>query len=186
MTVVRIFADQSRIPRVSVQFFTQRIFHGGGVAQRLHFSVRCGAYRRFQGVQQERVSIFRIGDGQRGRRRVAIAPVNGGTGVINVKSDPEHGVRLIELDVFRQDSALFPCDTYTEVQIVREVRLVRQAVVKKFECGVTQCALRLWRAVVWHGSCANILSRFRPGPGYHVAPPRYTVYAICRSHHDLP
>jgi hypothetical protein len=21
-----------------------------------------------------------------------------------------------------------------------------------------QCALRLWRAVVWHGSCANILS----------------------------
>ncbi len=38
-----------------------------------------------------------------------------------------------------------------------------------------QCALRLWRAVVWHGSCANILSRFRPGPGYHVHPPRLSM-----------
>ena len=38
-----------------------------------------------------------------------------------------------------------------------------------------QCALRLWRAVVWHGSCANILSRFRPGPGNHDGPPRYDM-----------
>jgi hypothetical protein len=59
------------------------------------------------------------------------------------------------------------------VQIVRKVRLVWQAVVEKCECGVMQCALRLWRAVVWHVSCANILSRFRPGPGYHADPPRF-------------
>jgi hypothetical protein len=38
-----------------------------------------------------------------------------------------------------------------------------------------QCALRLWRAVVWHGSCANILLRFRPGPGNHDCPPRYDM-----------
>ncbi len=38
-----------------------------------------------------------------------------------------------------------------------------------------QCAQRLWRAVVWHGSCANILSRFRPGPGNHDGPPRYDM-----------
>ncbi len=121
------------------------------------------------------MSVFGIGDSQRGRWRVAVAPVNGCSDAINVQSQPEHGVRLIELNVFRQDSALFPRDVYTEMQIVREVRLVWQAVVKKFECGVTQCALRLWRAVVWHGSCANILSRFRPGPGNHDGPPRYDM-----------
>lgn len=175
MSVIRILADQSRIPRVSIQFFTQRVLHGGGIAQRLHFSVRCGAYRGFQRVQQVRVSVFRVGDGQRGRRRVAVAPVNGSADAVNVKSQPEHSVRLIELDVLRQDRALFPRDAHTEVQIVREVWLVRESFVKKFECGVTQCALRLWRAVVWHGSCANILLRFRPGPGYHVAPPRMSM-----------
>ena len=71
------------------------------------------------------MSVFRIGDGQRGRGRVTVAPVNGCADAIDVESQPEHGVRLVELDVFRQDSALFPCDAYTEVQIVREVRLVR-------------------------------------------------------------
>lgn len=56
---------------------------------------------------------------------VAVAPVNGSTDAIDVKSQPEHGVGLIELDVFRQNSALFPCDAYTKVQIIREVRLMR-------------------------------------------------------------
>ena len=71
------------------------------------------------------MSVVGVGNGQRGRGRVAVAPVYGGTGAIDIESQPEHGVRLIELDVFRQDSSLFPCDAYTEVQIVREVRLVR-------------------------------------------------------------
>jgi hypothetical protein len=60
------------------------------------------------------------------------------------------------------------------VQIVRKVRLVRQALVEKVECSVTQSGLRLWRAVVWHGSCANILQGFVPSPGYHAHPPRLT------------
>jgi len=77
------------------------------------------------------MTIFRIGDGQRRRWGVAVAPVNGGTKPIDVKPEPEHGVRLVELDVFRQNRALFPCDAYTKMQIVREVRLVRQAVVEK-------------------------------------------------------
>jgi len=34
-------------------------------------------------------------------------------------------VRLVELDVFRQNRALFSRDAYTEVQIVRKIRLVR-------------------------------------------------------------
>lgn len=69
--------------------------------------------------------VFGIGDGQRGRGRVAIAPVDGGTGAIDVESQPEHGVRLIELDVFRQDSPFLTGNAYTKVQIVRKVRLVR-------------------------------------------------------------
>lgn len=31
--------------------------------------------------------------------------VDGGSGAINIESQPEHGVRLIELDVFRQNGA---------------------------------------------------------------------------------
>lgn len=69
------------------------------------------------------MSVVRIGDGQRGR--VPVAPVDSSADTIHVKSQPEHGVRLIELNVFRQDSALFPRHAYTEMQIVREVRLVR-------------------------------------------------------------
>ena len=88
-------------------------------------SVRCGAYRGFQRVKRVRVSVFGIGDGQRGRGCVAVAPVDSSAGAIDVKSQPEHGMGLIELDVFRQDSALFSCDAYTEVKIIREVRLVR-------------------------------------------------------------
>ena len=91
---------------------------------------------------------------------VTVAPVDSSTGTINVKSQPEHGVGVIELDVFRQDGAFLTGNAYAKVQIIREVRLVWQSFVKKFECGVMQCALRLWRAVVWHGSCANILLRF--------------------------
>ena len=106
---------------------------------------------------------------------VTVAPVDSSTGTINVKSQPEHGVGVIELDVFRQDGAFLTGNAYAKVQIIREVRLVWQSFVKKFECGVMQCALRLWRAVVWHGSCANILSRFRPGPGNHDCPPRYDM-----------
>jgi len=70
------------------------------------------------------VSVFGIGDGQRGRGRIAIAPVDGGTETVNVKSQPEHGVRLIELDVFRQNGAFFTGNTYTKVQVVRKIRLV--------------------------------------------------------------
>jgi len=61
------------------------------------------------------MSVVGVGNGQRGRGRVAVAPVDGGTGAINVESQPEHGVRLIELDVY----------PYTKMQIVRKVRLVR-------------------------------------------------------------
>ena len=71
------------------------------------------------------MSVFRVGDGQRRRGSVAVAPVNGSSGAVNVKSQPEHGVRLIKLDVFRQNGAFFPCDAYTKVQIIREVRFVR-------------------------------------------------------------
>lgn len=71
------------------------------------------------------MSIFGVGDGQSGRGCVSVAPVDSCADAINVKSQPEHGVRLIELDVFRLDSTLFPRDAYTEMQIVREVRLVR-------------------------------------------------------------
>ena len=77
------------------------------------------------------MAVFRIGDGQRWGWGVAIAPVYRRTEPVNVKTQPEHGVRLVELNVFRQNRALFPRDTHTKVQIVREVRLVWQAVVEK-------------------------------------------------------
>ena len=70
------------------------------------------------------MSVFGVSYGQRRCRRVAVAPVDGGTGAVNVKSQPEHGVRLIELDIFRQNSAFLTGDTDTKVQIVRKVRLV--------------------------------------------------------------
>ena len=71
------------------------------------------------------MSVVGVGDGQRGRGGVTVAPVDGGTGAIDVESQPEHGVRLIELDIFRQNGAFLTCNAYTEVQIVRKVRLVR-------------------------------------------------------------
>lgn len=71
------------------------------------------------------MSVFRVGDGQRGRRRVPVTPVDGSTGAIDVETQPEHGVRLVELDVFRQNGAFLTGNAYTEVQIVRKVRLVR-------------------------------------------------------------
>lgn len=72
------------------------------------------------------MTVFGVSDTQSRRGCVAVAPVDGGTEAVNVKTEPEHGVRLVELDVFRQNSALFSRDAYTKVQIVRKVRLVRQ------------------------------------------------------------
>ena len=114
------------------------------------------------------MTVFRIGDSQRRRGCVPVTPVNRSTGTVNVKAKPVLGMRLVELDISGKERTLFSCDTQAVSQLVREVRFKGQSVVKKFECSVTQCALRLWRAVVWHSSCANILSRFRPGPGYHA------------------
>ena len=71
------------------------------------------------------MSIIRVGDGERGCRSVAVAPVDGGAGTINVESQPEHGVRLIELNIFRQNGTFLTGNAYTKVQIVRKVRLVR-------------------------------------------------------------
>ncbi|SSI90763.1 Uncharacterised protein [Klebsiella pneumoniae] len=71
------------------------------------------------------MSVVGVGDGQRRRGGVAIAPVDGGTGAIDVESQPEHGVRLIKLDVFRQNGAFLTGNPYTKMQIVRKVRLVR-------------------------------------------------------------
>ena len=70
------------------------------------------------------MSVFGIGDGKRGRGGIAIAPVDGCTDAVNVKTEPEHGMRLVELDVFRQNRALFSRDAYTKMQIVRKVRFV--------------------------------------------------------------
>ncbi len=124
MAVVRILQISPEYP-VSASNFLRSVLHGGGVAQRLHFSVRRGTYRGFQRIKQVRVSIFRVSDGQRGRGRVAVTPVDGGTGAIDVESQPEHSVRLIELNVFRQNGAFLTGNAYTKVQIVRKVRLVR-------------------------------------------------------------
>ena len=71
------------------------------------------------------MSVVGVGDGQCGRGGVTVAPVDSGTGAIDVESQPEHGVRLIELDVFRQNGAFLTGNAYTKVQIVRKVRLVR-------------------------------------------------------------
>ncbi len=62
-----------------------------------------------------RVSVVGVGDGQRGRRRVPVVPVDGRTGAIDVESQPEHGVRLVELDVFRQNGAFLTGNAYTKV-----------------------------------------------------------------------
>ena len=113
------------------------------------------------------VTISLVHNGKSRCGCVPVTPVNRSTGTVNVKAKPVLGMRLVELDVSGKERPLFPCDTQAVLQLVREVRFKGQSVVKKFECSVTQCALRLWRAVVWHGSCANILLRFRPGPGYH-------------------
>lgn len=52
-----------------------------------------------------------------------VAPVDGGSGAINVESQPENDVRLIELDIFLQNSALLTSNAHTKMQIVRKVRL---------------------------------------------------------------
>ena len=147
------------------------------------------------------MSVVRISDGQRRRWSITITPINGSTGAIDVESQPEHGVRLIELDVFRQNGAFFTGNSYTKVQIVRKVRLMRQTLIEKMECSVTQSGLRLWRAVVWHGSCANIPSRFRTWPWLSCASAKIEhdcrgfVFSclnvtpsgnFCRTHNNLP
>ncbi len=60
------------------------------------------------------MSVVGIGDSQRGRGGVAVAPVDGGSGAINVESQPEHGVRLIELDIFRQNGAFLTSNAHTK------------------------------------------------------------------------
>ena len=55
------------------------------------------------------MTIFGIGNGQRRCGGVTVAPVDSRADAIDVKSQPEHGVRLVELDVFRQDSANVAC-----------------------------------------------------------------------------
>lgn len=92
-------------------------------AKRLHFPVRRGADRGLQRVKQVRMSVVWIGDCQRGRGGVAVAPVDGGSGAINVESQPEHGMRLIELDIFRQNDAFLTSNAHTKMQIVRKIRL---------------------------------------------------------------
>ena len=106
-------------------YVAHSLLYGSSVAQRLHFSVRRGTYRGFKRVKQVRMSVVRVGDSQCGRGGIAIAPVDGSTGAIDVESQPEHSVRLIELDVFRQNSAFLTGNPYTKVQIVRKVRLMR-------------------------------------------------------------
>lgn len=61
-------------------------------------------------MQQMRLSV--VGVGQRGRGGVAI----------DVDSQPEHGMRLVELDVFRRNGAFFTGNTDAEMQIVRKVQ----------------------------------------------------------------
>ncbi len=69
------------------------------------------------------MSVIGIVDSQRGCGGVAVAPVDGGSGANNVESQPEHGVRLIELDIFRQNGAFLTSNAHTKMQIVRKVRL---------------------------------------------------------------
>ena len=69
------------------------------------------------------MSVVWIGDSQRGRGGVAFAPADGGSGAINVESQPEHGMRLIELDIFRQNDAFLTNNAHTKMQIVRKIRL---------------------------------------------------------------
>ena len=78
------------------------------------------------------MAVFGVGDGQCGRRRVPVAPVDGGTDAIDVEAQPEHGVWLVKLDVLREYRTFFSRDAHTKVQIVREVRLVRESFVKNF------------------------------------------------------
>ena len=69
------------------------------------------------------MSVVGIGDSQRGREGVVVARVDGGSGAFNVESQPEHGVRLIELDIFRQNGAFLTSNAQTKMQIVRKVQL---------------------------------------------------------------
>ena len=106
------------------------------------------------------VTIFGIHDGQCGRGGVAVAPVYRRTRAVNVKPEPEHRVWLVELDIFRKNGALFPGNAYAELEFVGKIGFAGKPLVKKVECLVSQSRLRLWRAVVSHGSCASILLRF--------------------------
>lgn len=68
------------------------------------------------------MTVCGVGDDQQGP---AFAPVNGCTDVVDVESQPEHSVRLIELDVFRQNGAFLSGNAYAKMQLVRKARLVR-------------------------------------------------------------
>ncbi len=71
------------------------------------------------------MSVFRVGNSQRGRRRVPVAPVDGSSDTNDVETKPEHGVWLVKLDILREYRTFFSRDAHTKVHIVREVRLVR-------------------------------------------------------------
>ncbi len=124
MAVVRILQISPEYPVSASNFYVARSpRRRRSTAASFFRPARCVS--RFQRIKQVRVSVFRVSDGQRGRGCVAVTPVDGGTGAIDIESQPEHGVRLIELDVFRQDGAFLTGYANTEVQIVRKVRLVR-------------------------------------------------------------
>ena len=106
------------------------------------------------------VPVFRVHDGESRCRSVPVAPIYRRAGAVNVKTEPEHRVWLVELDVFRKNCALFPGNADAELEFVGKIGFAGKPLVKKVECLVTQSRLRLWRAVVSHGACASILVRF--------------------------
>ena len=146
------------------------------------------------------MSVFRIHDGQRWRRSVTVTPVYSRTRAVNVKTEPEHRVWLVELDVFRKNGALFPGNAYTKVQIVRKVRLMRQTLVERWSAALLNLACAYGGLLFRTVHVLRFLQGFVPSPGYHVHPPRLSMISgasfsgsnvtpsgnFCRSHHDLP
>ncbi len=118
------------------------------------------------------MSVFRVSDGQRGRGCVAVTPVDGGTGAIDIESQPEHGVRLIELDVFRQDGAFLTGYANTEVQIVRKYGLCGKRSLKSSSAAL--CNAPCAYGGLLSGTVHVLISfqGFVPGPGYHVRSPK--------------
>lgn len=53
---------------------------------------------------------------------VGVAQRRLGGVAIDVESQPEHSMRLVELDVFRRNGALFTGNTDAKMQIVRKVQ----------------------------------------------------------------